>query len=175
VQQYGKRHKRRIGEHNFKEIEQSYNEYCSQYLLEESVVMILLAKYGREYALYPAKQTAILEATTKLLIEPTYKNMLKWIPIRFKSVSEAANQDRENISANGHSDFFKVKKTEALIGHSLQNIESFVQITEQLNCFLKNLSTQEEKDFYVNFLIDSIQGQYKYQKETQGSIVENKL
>lgn len=151
IEEYGERHKKKIGTDKFLLIESSFAKCCREYLIEEAAVMIVLAKQGYKSALYPAKQTSFLHATSTLLIQPTYPNMMQWIPIRFKRVSQdfPLNDLTNNLTAN--ATFFSVPKAE--YNPTLPNVEMLAKIAcEQINCFLKQLESEQERKIFLEFL-----------------------
>lgn len=155
IKEYRERYKKKLGAEFFEKIQKNYDEYCKKYLLQESAVMILLAKNGYKYALYPAKQTAILEATFKLLIAPNCTNMFSWIPIRFKNL--AVQDDINNLQINLAYKFFKSGTEKQVDVNNSYNIEIFAQIAyEQIEFFLKQIKNEDEQQLFLNNLTAKI-------------------
>ncbi|HEX4044376.1 MAG TPA: hypothetical protein VHZ76_01755 [Gammaproteobacteria bacterium] len=85
IAEYRERYHKKVGDALFNMVKHKFDDACQQYLIEECAVMLLIARcsYCR-YALYPAKQTAILAINDAMLIRPYYPSSMIWLPIRLR-------------------------------------------------------------------------------------------
>lgn len=65
--------------------------YCLSYLKEECTTMLLWARAGLGYEIYPTKRNAAMSTTYELLIKPHYPLQLAQLALRFKRYQQNQN------------------------------------------------------------------------------------